>query len=385
MVQRLKIDWHAVTMIQPRKTTDWTVTEVNQDLKKTEWHVATMNRTLSSALSYLSTGYNELPLKNRIKYMLRVIQAIYYPILAIVGLAVNILTIVILSREKCGLSRCITHYLLAMSLADLLVVILDLMLRHISTVFKKQFIFLKSVPLCNIHAVLLYTAIDCSVWFTVAFTFDRFVMLCCRKLKSRYCTERTASAILVSMTVLSGLKNIFWYFMFTPLYRLHKEPWFCYESPGVQLSLVWGSIEFVHYILTPIIPFFLILLLNALTAKHILMKSNARKRLHTQSNVRNVRDAKMENRRRSIILLFLISANFIFLWSTLLISTIWQRMWLLGYDVRLYRYWRDIGFMLQLLSCCTNTCIYVVTQKLFRKHLKNILLYLCTFKFQTIQ
>ncbi|XP_048379903.1 probable G-protein coupled receptor 139 isoform X1 [Stegostoma tigrinum] len=382
MVQRLKIDWDIITMIQPRKTIDWTATQVNQDLKKPKWHVATMNRTLSSALSHLSTGYNELPLKSRIKYMLRVIQAVYYPILAIVGLAVNIVTIVILSRGKCGLSGCITHYLVAMSVADFLVVILDLMLRHIPTVFKKQFIFIKSVPLCNVHAVLLYTAVDCSVWFTVAFTFDRFVVLCCRKLKSIYCTERTASVVLVSMAVLSGLKNIFWYFMFTPLYRLHKEPWFCYVSAGVRFSLVWGSIEFVHYIVTPIIPFVLILLLNALTAKHILLKSNVRKRLRNQSNLRNVRDAEMENRRRSITLLFLISANFILLWSTLLVSTLWQRIRLLGYTVWLHRFWRDIGFMLQLLSCCTNTCIYVVTQKLFRKHLKNVLLYLFTLKFQ---
>ncbi|XP_048379895.1 probable G-protein coupled receptor 139 [Stegostoma tigrinum] len=364
---------------------DWTVTEVNQNLQKTEWHVATMNRTFNTALYHLSTSYDELPLKIRIKYVLWVIQAIYYPILAIVGLTVNIVTIVILCQGKCGLSRGITRYLVAMSVADLLVIILDLILRHIPIVFKKQFIFLRSVPLCNVHAVLLYTAIDCSVWFTVAFTFDRFVVLCCRTLKCRYCTARTASLILVSMTVLSVLKNIFWYFMFTGLYRLHKEPWFCYVSTGVPLSLVWCSVEFVHYILTPMIPFVLILLLNALTAKHILMKTNVRKRLHTQSNVRNVRDAEMENRRRSIILLFLISANFILLWSTLLISTLWMRVRLLGYAVWLNRFWRDLGFMLQLLSCCTNTCIYVVTQKLFRKHLKNILLYLFTLKFQAIQ
>ncbi|XP_048379894.1 probable G-protein coupled receptor 139 [Stegostoma tigrinum] len=374
-----------MTRIPPRKTIDWTATEVSQNLKKVDWHVATMNRSLSSALHHLTASYDELSLKHRIKYVLRVIQAIYYPLLAIVGLTVNIVTIVILSRGKCGLSRWITRYLVAMSAADLLVVILDLMLRHIPIVFKEQFIFLKSVPLCNIHAVLLYTAIDCSVWFTVAFTFDRFVVLCCSKLKSSYCTERTAAVILGTMTVLSGLKNIFWYFMLTGLYRLHKDPWFCNVSTSVQFSLVWRSIEFVHYIFTPIIPFVIILLLNAFTAKHVFMNTNVRKRLRTQSIVRNVRDAEMENRRRSIILLFLISANFILLWSILVISTLWMRMTLLGYAVWIDRFWRDIGFMLQLLSCCTNTCIYVVTQKMFRNQLKNVLRCLFTLKFQAIQ
>ncbi|XP_048379912.1 probable G-protein coupled receptor 139 [Stegostoma tigrinum] len=385
MVQRLSFDWDVITMIQPLNTIDWTVTEVHQNLKKTDWQFATMNRSLTMALYHLSTRYDELPLRHRIKYVLRVIQAIYYPILTIFGLAVNIVTIVILSQAKCGLSRWITRYLVAMSAADLLVVILDLMLRQIPIVFRKQFVFLMSVPLCNIHAVLLYTAVDCSVWFTVAFTFDRFVVLCCRKLRSRYCTEKTAAAILGAMTVLSGLKNIFWYFMFTGLYRLHKEPWFCFVSTGVQFSLVWGSIEFAHYMLTPIIPFIIILLLNAFTGKHILMNTNLRKRIWTRTNVVNARDTEMENRRNSIILLFLISANFILLWSPLLTSTLWIRMRLLGYAVRLNQYWRDIGFMLQLLSCCTNTCIYVVTQKKFRKQLKNVLLYICTRLVQTIQ
>ncbi|XP_048379944.2 probable G-protein coupled receptor 139 [Stegostoma tigrinum] len=359
--------------------------EFNENPKITGWHVATMNRSLSTALYHLSTRYDELPLKIRIKYVLRVVQAIYYPILAIVGLTVNIVTIVILSRGKCGLSKWITHYLVAMSAADLLVVILELMFRQIPIVFKKQFIFLKSVPLCNIHAALLYTAIDCSVWFTVAFTFDRFIVLCCNKLKSKYCTEKTAVTILVSMTVLSGLKNIFWYFMFTGLYRLHKEPWFCYESTGVQFSLVWGSIEFAQYILTPIVPFVLILLLNAFTGKYVLLNTNVRKRLWSHCKFGNVRDAEVENRRRSIILLFLISANLILLWSPLLLSTFWIRMRLLGYTVWLNQFWRDIGFMLQLLSCCTNTCVYVVTQKMFRKQVKNVLLGLFTRKVQSIQ
>ncbi|XP_048379893.1 uncharacterized protein LOC125448552 isoform X2 [Stegostoma tigrinum] len=100
-------------MVQPLKAIDWTVTEFNENPKETDWHVATMNRSLSAAFYHLSTRYDELPLKFRIKYVLRVIQAIYYPILAIVGLTVNSVTIIILSQGKCGLSRWITHYLVA--------------------------------------------------------------------------------------------------------------------------------------------------------------------------------------------------------------------------------------------------------------------------------
>ncbi|GCB73050.1 hypothetical protein scyTo_0002319 [Scyliorhinus torazame] len=48
------------------------------------------------------------------------IEEVYYPILALVGIPANILTILILTREKCGLSRCITRYFMGMAAADLL-------------------------------------------------------------------------------------------------------------------------------------------------------------------------------------------------------------------------------------------------------------------------
>ncbi|XP_067865932.1 uncharacterized protein [Heterodontus francisci] len=43
----------------------------------------------------------------------------------------NLLTIVILSRGKCGLSKCISRYMVAMTTADLLVLIFDVILYEI--------------------------------------------------------------------------------------------------------------------------------------------------------------------------------------------------------------------------------------------------------------
>ena len=88
-----------------------------------------------------------------------------------------------------------------MSLGDLLVVFLDLILRHIPIVYWEQFYFMRSLPVCNIHAVLLFAATDCSVWFTVTFTFDRFVAICCPKLKIKYCSEKTAAVVLGTVGV----------------------------------------------------------------------------------------------------------------------------------------------------------------------------------------
>ncbi|XP_038644188.1 probable G-protein coupled receptor 139, partial [Scyliorhinus canicula] len=193
-----------------------------------------MERSLSYGLYWISRYPFPSPLW--IYGALMIMQAGYYPLLAVVGVPVNLITIVILKRRNCGLSKCVTCYLVAMAVGDLLVVILDLIFRHIPIVFKGQFYFLRSIPVCNIHAVLLYVGTDCSVWFTVTFTFDRFVAICRPKLKSKHCSEKRAAVVLGTVTVLRCLKDISWGFMMTGQYWLGNAPWFCDVTEAVLYS-----------------------------------------------------------------------------------------------------------------------------------------------------
>ncbi|XP_067880075.1 prolactin-releasing peptide receptor-like [Heterodontus francisci] len=258
-----------------------------------------------------------------------------------------------------------------MATADLLVVIFDLILRQIPIVYRVEVAFIWRMKVCNIHAVLLYAATDCSVWFTVTFSFDRFVAICCQKLKTKYCTEKTAAVVLGTVTVLSCLKNIFWYFLYTHFYSLSNSPWFCRVEVVISRSLAWAVVEFMHYILTPFIPFVLILLFNALTVRNIIVASRVRRRLRGGSSGESPSDPEMANRRKSMILLFVISANFILLWVVFMVCSILRRLDYLWITVALPTFVPEIGFMLQLLSCCTNTFIYAVTQRKFRQELWN--------------
>ncbi|XP_067857675.1 probable G-protein coupled receptor 139 [Heptranchias perlo] len=372
-------------MDQNFRTIVWNVTSMDQNFRTIDWNVTTMGRNLRRidwsspfwVFQYLHDDFDSISIEWWIIYALMGIKVIYYPLLVVVGVPVNLLTILIMSRGKCGLSKCVTCYLVAMAMADLLVVITDLILRQIPIAYMFHFQFVKrSIPVCNIHAVLLFAATDCSVWFTVTFTFDRFVAICCQKLKTKYCTKRTAAVVLGTVTVLSCLKNTFWYFMFTGRYMLVNEPWFCDVTLNFLYSRVWAAIELLYYILTPGVPFVLILLLNALTVRHILVASRARRRLRGNSSGENPRDPEMENRRKSIILLFVISGNFILLWALYMVFSICNRIYYLGYySVYLHGFVQEIGFMLQLLSCSTNTCIYAVTQTKFREQLKNVVKY----------
>ncbi|XP_067852993.1 probable G-protein coupled receptor 139 [Heptranchias perlo] len=302
------------------------------------------------------------------------IERVYYPALAAIGVTVNLVAIVILNRGNCGLSRCITRYLVAMSAADLLLVIINVILNRINNLyFPVSFLFI--TPVCALRVVLSLAALDCSVWFTVAFTFDRFVAICCQKLKPRYCTERTAAVVIVTVSVVSCFRSIPWYFVFVPSIIVNNIPWFCTQTPDYFTSSLWIVYEWIDSFLTPLFPFVLILVFNALTIRNILTANRIRRGLRGYSNAETHIDPEMENRRKSIVLLFALSANFILLWITYVVHSLNWRVINYNYtDKNLSNpiyVAQQFGFMLRLLSSCTNTCIYALTQTKFREELKN--------------
>ncbi|XP_067910321.1 probable G-protein coupled receptor 139 [Heterodontus francisci] len=307
------------------------------------------------------------------------VYAIYYPVFAAIAIPANLVTIVILSRGRCGLSRCITWYLVSMAVSDLLVIITGVILNRIRGIYFLVS-FLSTTPACRTIAILTYATRTCSVWLTVAFTFDRCVAICYQKLKTKYCTGKVAAVVIGTVCTLSCGKNVPFYFIYEPLYVMNNVPWFCsvkliyYTSPG------WAAFDWQDHILTPCVPFVLILLLNALTIKHILVANRSRRRLRAHNNGVNQSDPEMENRRKSIILLLSISGSFILLWMMHVINLLYVRFtngkYFAGSNVTDLRFiLQESGYMLLLYSCCTNTCIYAGTQSKFREELKNAVKY----------
>ncbi|XP_038642630.1 probable G-protein coupled receptor 139 [Scyliorhinus canicula] len=289
---------------------------------------------------------------------------------------VNVLAIVILSRGKCGLSRCITIYLVGMAAADLLVVIAEpILYRVVDFYFPDSFMFI--TPVCSIVYFLVFTATVVSVWLTVGFTFDRFVAICCKELKTKYCTEKTASRLIGTVSLLGFLVSLPWYFRHEPEYIIDNVPWHCITKTSFFTSTVWAGFVIFYVILTPCVPFFLILLLNLLTVRRILLASRIRRALRGQTNAENERDPEMEHRRKSIVLLFSISGSFILLWMMQVVFYIYRRIAQIhSYSVKDPLYFTDsTANMLQLLSSCTNTCIYTVIQAKFRQEVKNAVKY----------
>ncbi|XP_067864782.1 probable G-protein coupled receptor 139 [Heterodontus francisci] len=305
------------------------------------------------------------------------IEDVYYRAPAAIGVPANLVAIVILSRGACGLSKCITVYLVGMAVSDLLVVITDSILYYIGLMYFPSS-FLSITPVCSLIIVLICAATVVSVWLTVTFTFDRFVAICCVKLKTKYCTEKTATVVVTTVSVLGCLVSVPWYFTYQEYYIIDNVPMFCIYKPSFYTSPIWGAFDLFTYILTPCVPVFLILLFNVLTVRRILFSSKVRRGFQGHSNGEKHKDPEMENRTKSIILLFSISGCFILLWMTLVVFKTYKRIADIQYNYSFtdpYYITDHTAIMLQVLSSCTNTCIYAVSQTKFRQELKKAVKY----------
>ncbi|XP_078057141.1 putative G-protein coupled receptor 139 [Mustelus asterias] len=331
---------------------------------------------------YKLGGLYELQARGKDKFTQKMLETFYtirklfYMIIAVIGVPVNLLAIVILASGKCGLTACTTHYLVAMATADLLVIMSDAILYRISYYYFPGS-FLDITPVCSVIYVLSRATTDCSVWFTITFSFDRFVAICYQKQKIKYCTKKTAAVVLATTGVLLCFKDIPFYFTVEPVRIINNVPWDCYIKSSYYTEPGWLGFKWVHRIFTPLLPFTLIMLFNALTVRHILLASQVRKRLRGQSKGDNRGDPEMESRRKSVILLFTISGSFILLWLLHVIEFLYSNF--TGteptyYTDHLYIF-EHVGIMLRNLSCCTNTFIYGATQSKFREQFKNAMNY----------
>uniref|UniRef100_UPI00398E8183 probable G-protein coupled receptor 139 n=1 Tax=Pristiophorus japonicus TaxID=55135 RepID=UPI00398E8183 len=249
--------------------------------------------------------------------MLR-IKEIYYPILAAVAVPANLMAMLILSRGNCGLSKCISVYMVAMVTADLLVIIINVMVYRIFN-YHFPFSFLYHTPMCKFFLYMTTVTLDVSVWFTVSFTFDRFVVIYCQKFKTMYCSGRTAITVITTFTVLIFLKNIPVLFAFEPEQIINHVQWGCrarvvFITSAPSAAFIWFYSAWGVWL-----PFTLIALFNSLTIRRIVVANRARRGLRGQASGTHS-DPEMENRRKFILLLFFISGSFILLWLTSAVS-----------------------------------------------------------------
>uniref|UniRef100_UPI00398E807D probable G-protein coupled receptor 139 n=1 Tax=Pristiophorus japonicus TaxID=55135 RepID=UPI00398E807D len=262
-----------------------------------------------------------------------------------------------------------------MAAADLLIMIVNVIVYLIIN-YHFPSSFLSYTAVCKFLLYMTFANLDMSVWFTVSFTFDRYVAICCQEVKRKYCTKRTATAVVVTFSVLTYLKGIPLLFSYEAEQIISNVQWGCRTKVDVFTLPAWSAYSWIQILSVPVLPFTFMALFNSLTVRCILVANRARRGLRGPSSENHI-DPEMENRRKSIILLFTISSSFILLWLTAVGSFAATRLSGTVYYQGEYSnpgyIATESGYLLMYLSSCTNTCIYAATQRNFREEVKNVL------------
>ncbi|XP_059495596.1 probable G-protein coupled receptor 139 [Stegostoma tigrinum] len=289
---------------------------------------------------------------------------------------VNLMTVLILSRGNCRLSHGISCYMKAMATANLMVLVFTVL---VSQIIRNHFPGspLNYTPICQLNIFLQGLSLHLTVWFTITFTFDRFVAICCHKLKARYCTERMANVVITTVTVVNIMINIPLPFRYEAAYVANSVQWGCHAITNYHTSPGWAAHRWVTNISNSFVPIPLLLLMKSLTTRHILMASRARRALKSSSSASAVKmgsDPELKSRKTSIVLLFTISGCFVMLSApiTVIDVCIGVTQTVAVQDSNsLYLAFR-VTFLMMCFSSCTNTCIYALTQRRFREEMKNL-------------
>ncbi|XP_048476701.1 probable G-protein coupled receptor 139 [Rhincodon typus] len=285
------------------------------------------------------------------------------------------MTIIILSRGKCALSDSTSAYMVAMATTPLL-----MMIFNVHHIFSFHFIhpFFSLTGFCKFVIYMSSSNLYMAVWYTVLFTFDRYVAICCEKLKTKYCRRRKAAIAIMSTTVVVYLANLPYWIAYEPEQIIDQLQWGCRLNLNFFSSPAGEAFSWLQSILTVCLPFSLIFMFNSLTVRRIVVANRARKSIRGCKN-ESQRDPELEVRRKSIILLFAVSGSFILLWLTAAVSFLSTKI------TDTARYHGDhanpayiateTGHMLMYLNSCTNVCIYAATQSKFRQELKKVLIF----------
>lgn len=288
-------------------------------------------------------------------------------------LTANVLTLLIYWRRDCGLSPSCRCYMIAMCIADTMVLIHIVILEFILQYFTTE-PFWSRVPWCMIRDVLSYGAYNSSVWLVVCFTIERFIAVRTLLRKSKFCTKKCALCVIGCVFILSHLFSVPYYWANESKLLNGTGRWKCvYNANRTRLyveSLVWFQNTLVY-----ILPYIIIFTLNAFVLSRICQSNQ----IHCEGkNIRSLRRfPQIKQRMKSVVLLLAVSLTFVNLCTTrfvtqIIIKTMHYKIERSDYNL-IINIAADIGTMLDLTNTAINMYLYACTQYRFRKELLHIL------------
>ncbi|CAL8304504.1 unnamed protein product [Lota lota] len=315
----------------------------------------------------------------RSKCVLGLIPVVYYSALLCVGVPVNILTAVVLSRLARRTKKTLYYYLLAVTGSDILT---QLFIIFVGFLLETA-VFHREVPALLLHSVSAaeFAANHASIWSTVPLTVDRYVALCHPLLHRRISYPERARRVIAAVLTLSVASGVpfFWW---SDVWRSSRPP-----SP-LDAALIWTHVVLIYFL-----PCSIFLVLNSLII-HTLRASHRRQQRdqqqeqaggggggggHEDTGPQQSAPQQQQRRRRrrlgkTTAMLLAITSAFTVLWAPRTAVVIYHL-----YVSSVHVDWRvhlayDLSNMLAMLNTAVNFFLYCFVSRPFRATVRDVLL-----------
>ncbi|XP_034413957.1 probable G-protein coupled receptor 142 [Cyclopterus lumpus] len=290
------------------------------------------------------------------KCVLGFVPVIYYSVLLCVGVPVNILTAVALSRLACRTKKALYYYLLAVTGSDILS---QLFIIFVGFLLETA-VFHRDVPLLLLRSVSAaeFAANHASIWSTVPLTVDRYVALCHPLLHRQISYPARARKIIAAVLALSLASGVpfFWW---SDMWRNSHPP------TALDAVLIWTHVTIIYFL-----PCSIFLVLNSL----IIRTLRARTQPQRGEEQRGPKSAPPRRLGKTTAMLLAITSVFSVLWAPRTAVVIYHL-----HVSSVHRDWRvhlayDLSNMLAMLNTAVNFFLYCFVSTPFRGAVRDVVL-----------
>lgn len=298
------------------------------------------------------------------------------PLLLLFGTVGNVLTIVVLSRRRSRNSST-AAYLCALAVSDIVVLNTGL-LRQWVTVISDFDMRTVSVANCKIHLFLVYLSTQCSSWFLVAVTTERFVGVWLPHKVKHGCTRRTALMVIAGIVTTLSFLNSHWFYGLTvfsiPIDNETSQA-ICDTEIEVYSSFLFYTWPWIDLCVFCLVPFLVLFCANVSIIVKLLL---SRQKTKTQIKHSKTKKAARKDDRTSQLTAMLMLLNAVFFINIapisifLVGSSYWNETSKTEHEEAIYDLWWAIVNMFMYLNNAVNFVLYFLSGSRFRAEVRSL-------------
>ncbi|CAF3368195.1 unnamed protein product [Rotaria sp. Silwood1] len=223
----------------------------------------------------ISTNTSDFMFNNRFVQIASRSEEFILPCLLLIGTTCNTLTFVVMRRGRMRHSSS-CFYMAALAIADTFVLWIGCLNRWLELLDKQRPILACNMC-CKLGTFAFFFFADCSVWITVAMTFERYIAVSQPLRASQICTVKRARYILLIVFTIFFLINAHF------LWTFHLSSTVLHCIPLNDQSLFIRYFTWIDSFKYSFCPFTLLITLNILIIKSLLNARSTNKYLQQQT------------------------------------------------------------------------------------------------------